>query len=81
MIFNKPLFDLQFQDIEKLKVDKICESPILDYKKEILSDNQLLKHISAFANTQGGVMIFGVEESGKGGCPNEIVGIEKHYEA
>ena len=78
MVFRKPLRDLKFSDIEKLKVDKICESPILDYKKELLKENELLKHVSAFANTQGGVLIFGVEETGEGGWPKEIVGIDKN---
>lgn len=78
MVFLKPLEKLKFSDIERLKTNKICESPILDYKKQLLDDNKLLKHVSAFANTQGGFLIFGVEETGRGGHPKEILGIDKN---
>lgn len=77
MVFLKPLEKLNFTDIERLKSSKISESQILDYKKQLLGDNKLLKQVSAFANTQGGFLIFGVEETGKGGYPKEILGIDK----
>jgi len=77
VVFLKPLEKLEFTDIEKLKSNKICESQILDYKKQLLGDNKLLKQVSAFANTQGGFLIFGVEETGKGGYPKENFGINK----
>ncbi|MFW6110699.1 MAG: helix-turn-helix domain-containing protein [Thermoproteota archaeon] len=64
MVFIKRLKDLKFQDIERLETDKICESQILDYKEQMISDNKLIKHISAFANTEGGI-------------PKEIIGIDK----
>lgn len=77
MVFLKPLKDLKFQDIEQLKTDKICESQILDYKEQLLEDNKLLKQVSAFANTQGGFLVFGIKETGKGGYPKKILGIDK----
>lgn len=77
MVFLKPLKDLKFTDIERLKANKTCESPILDYKEQLLEDNKLLKQVSAFANTQGGFLIFGVKEIGRGGYPTEILGIDK----
>jgi len=78
MVFLKPLEKLELTDIERLKTNKISESQILDYKEQLLDDNKLLKHVSAFANTQGGFLIFGVEETGKGGYPKEILGIDKN---
>lgn len=77
MVFLKPIKDLELTDIEKLKTNRTCESPILDYKKRLLEDNKLLKQVSAFANTQGGFLVFGVKETGKGGHPKEIRGIDK----
>jgi hypothetical protein len=77
MVFLKPIDDLKQADIEQLKSNKICESFVLDYKEALLKENDLLKEVSAFANTQGGYLVFGVKESGKGGCPIEILGIEK----
>jgi hypothetical protein len=77
MVFLKPLKDLGFVDIEQLKSNKTCESDILDYKEQLLKDEDLLKHVSSFANTQGGYLIFGVKETGKGGYPEEILGIDR----
>lgn len=77
MVFLKPLDELKFADVEQLKSNRICESDVLDYKEQLLKDDEFLKHVSAFANTQGGFLIFGVKETGKGGYPENIVGIEK----
>lgn len=78
MVFLKPLEKVNFEDIERLKTNEICESQILDYKEQMLDDNKLLKHVSAFANTQGGFLVFGIKETGKGGYPEEILGIDKN---
>lgn len=75
MLFTKKIEDLVFKDIQELLDNQITESDILDYKKELLEDNDLLRHVSAFANTRGGYILFGVEESGKGGHPLTIDGI------
>lgn len=77
MVFLKFLGDLEFADIEELKTNKICESQILDYKQQLLEDAKLLKQVCAFANTQGGFLVFGVKETGKGGYPREIPGVYK----
>ena len=77
MVFLKPLQELGFEDIERLKQNKICESQILDYKSQLVEDSKLLKQVSAFANTQGGYIVFGLEETGRGGYPKEIPGIDK----
>jgi len=77
MVFLKPLGMLKFEDVENLRINKVSESQILDYKKQLLEDSKLLEEVSAFANTQGGFIIFGVEETGRGGYPKEITGISK----
>ena len=77
LVFLKPLEELKFEDIERLKSNKICESEILDYKEQLLKVDELLRHVSAFANTQGGFLIFGVKENGKGEYPEEILGVDR----
>ena len=48
----------------------------MDYKQEMISDDKLIRHVTAFSNTRGGDLLFGVEESGRGGYPVDIPGIE-----
>lgn len=76
MIFAKNIEDLVFTDMQSLLDNKIPESDVLDYKEAIVDDNELLKHVSAFANTRGGYIIFGIQESGKGGYPTAITGLD-----
>ena len=76
MLFKKPLSEVEFPDIQKLKDAKIEESIILDYKEQMISDDKLVKHVTAFSNTCGGDLIFGIKESGSGGYPVDISGIE-----
>lgn len=78
MIFKKHPLEIIYDDIEYLKTDKIEESEILDYKEELIAEKDLLKEIAAFANSSGGYIIFGVTETGKGGYPKEIKGIENN---
>lgn len=77
MLFKKPLYEVNYQDIKKLKDDKIEESEILDYKEREIDDKNVLKEVTAFSNTRGGFLIYGIKESGKGGYPVSIDGIEK----
>ena len=76
MLFKKPLSEVEFPDIQKLKDDKMEESAILDYKEQMISENDIIKHVTAFSNTSGGDLIFGIKESSRGGYPVDIPGIE-----
>lgn len=85
MIFGKNYNLIDFQDIERLVDNKISESTTLDYKREINIDKgderkDFLFDIASFANSDGGVIIFGIAESkdNKGqntGLPEEITGL------
>ena len=47
------------------------ESRFLDYKESLPSDEvELLKDVSAFANTQGGAIVYGIREDNT--VPTEI---------
>lgn len=82
MIHLKDIFKIEFEDIEKLILNSIPESTYLDYKQELPStkdsDKKDFAHdVAAFANKEGGVIIFGIsekrEEGGKTGLPEKIV--------
>lgn len=75
LVFTKPLSEISFDDIAALQQNKIHESDILDYKAGLVDDDQLIKHVVAFSNTRGGFILFGVEETGKGGFPKDIPGV------
>lgn len=47
-------------DIERLFNDKVGESLYIEYKREL--DNEIAKDISAFANTLGGTIFYGIGE-------------------
>jgi hypothetical protein len=76
MSLAKPLDVWVFDDIKKMKEDAIPESDLLDYKTGLVDDDSLIRHVTAFANSRGGFIVFGVEESGRGGTPIGVPGIE-----
>jgi hypothetical protein len=52
--------------IERLCADRVTESATLDFKRELPAGSsgkdELLKDVCAFANTEGGDLVYGVEE-------------------
>jgi len=55
-LFDKSLDKLTFEDIKRLKDNKIPESKVLDYKREKIEKKNLLKHVCGFANANGGFL-------------------------
>jgi len=66
MLLTKPVPQLTYEDIEALTSSGEPESIMLDYKKMISGSErdkaELAKDICAFANSQGGYLVIGVEE-------------------
>jgi predicted HTH transcriptional regulator len=77
-MFDKPLSDVTFDDIQELSDEQIEESMILDYKQE-LNDYSIIKQVTAFSNTKGGYLVYGIAETGKGGHPQYLNGIESDF--
>lgn len=81
-IFLKKMDDITIGDIEKFVSEKHPENTRLEYKSGFSTTDtnfQIAKEVSAFANQQGGVILYGVtEESGKTRRPDAIVGIDKN---
>ena len=75
-MINKSIEDISYPDIQSLLDNKIDESDVLDYKTEMITNEKLARHVCAFANTRGGDIVFGVKESGKGGHPTKIPGLD-----
>ena len=78
MLFNKPFLNLEYSDIEDLKNKRIDESLILDYKDMRIDNKNVVKEVTAFSNTGGGYLIYGVKETKGGGPPESIDGIDEN---
>jgi len=76
MLFDKLLSNVTYDDILELSYEKMDESLILDYKQE-LNDDSIIKQVTAFSNTKGGYLVYGIAETGKGGHPQYINGINR----
>lgn len=65
-LFNKRITEIELQDIENLIKDQEPESKQLEYKGEITEDkkekNTINKAVCGFANADGGLFIYGLEE-------------------
>mgnify|MGYP003254949027 CR=1 FL=1 len=75
--------NITLDDIQTLIENSVCENKNLDYKRELHIDTdsdkkEFLADISSFANSNGGDIIFGIEEDSAEKIPTKIVGI--HYE-
>lgn len=79
MIFQKSLNQIEISDINELINNRVAENIRLEYKKTLDLKNsyqkkEFLKDITGFANSEGGLIIYGVEEN-KDSSPKIITGI------
>ena len=78
-MFTKPLTDIDEDDIQALVNHKEQESAELEFKRDIESTDKgkkkLAKHVSAMANANGGIIIFGIEE--KESKADKLIGIDE----
>jgi hypothetical protein len=72
-LFNLPIDAIRIQDIEQLLQSGAKEGTLLDFKEQF--PNKLEKTISSMANTFGGTVLIGVEETSTGGGIVPIKGL------
>jgi predicted HTH transcriptional regulator len=66
-MINSPLSSLVEEDLQRLCEDRAVESQTLDFKRTIpgkddRSKNEFLKDVCAFANGNGGDLLYGIDE-------------------
>ena len=64
MIYTTPIDNITWSAVEEFCAQGIAEGTYLDYKVEF--PTELARTIAAMANTLGGVVLIGVEESTDG---------------
>jgi hypothetical protein len=72
-LFNIPIENITIQDIEQFLQSGVKEGTLLDFKEQF--PNKLEKTISSMANTFGGIILIGVEETTTGGGMVPIKGL------
>src|SRR6266566_2274019 len=77
-ILGKRFGDLNAGDVEQLVAEKRHEDRHVEYKRQLppkLNEaiSKFVESVASFANTEGGVVIFGVEEENH--VPKHIVGM------
>jgi len=77
-MINRPVRDIVASDLEALIRERRQEDKTIEYKADLPSDKfEILKDVSALANTEGGDIIFGIAEGAgqERGIPSEVVGL------
>lgn len=76
---GKLLRDVEPSDIVDLVTDGAPETVTLDYKEKITDAQEFAKDVAAFANTSGGVLLYGIAERPEDveRIRLETVGVEK----
>jgi hypothetical protein len=83
-VFGKPISEVTVQDVRRLVEARVPEGRSLDYKAELYDATpkglrEFAGDVAAFANTDGGLLVFGVSERRLGGDqtsePEAIVGL------
>jgi hypothetical protein len=77
---DKSLFTLEKSKVDFKEVKDFCDQQIseglrIEYKREFPKNEDLAKSVCAFANTEGGIILIGVEANKESNVPTDIPGI------
>jgi hypothetical protein len=68
MLDGRPLSEQSYSDLKAFLEQQVGEGLTLDYKRELTDSSRsrgvLCRDISALANSQGGTLVYGVDEEG-----------------
>lgn len=80
-ILNKNIDEIQETDLQSLITNSISEKKTIEYKSKLPSNSDsdkkaFLANVSSFANSSGGLMIFGMTENRSNGLPESLGGVK-----
>lgn len=78
-MINKLLEKIELQDLQSLVKNEVAEGKTIEFKESLPDDadkpkKKFLAEISAFANTSGGDLLYGIRE--ENGIAKEVIGID-----
>lgn len=73
--FEKPLEELDENDLIALMTEGVEEGILLDYKADWIDNKKLAKAVASFANTHGGHLIIGMAADKDRNAPQSLPGI------
>lgn len=74
--FNKPLQQVEYDDLEILEEENIAEGLYVEYKREFPSNSAVAKGIASFANTHGGYFFIGIADEDITNIAQAKIGID-----
>lgn len=60
--FDKPIQEVEFDDLETLEEENVAEGIYVEYKREFPDPQAVAKGIASFANTHGGYFFIGIAD-------------------
>jgi hypothetical protein len=75
-IFTKRVSQIGSQDLQELLTEQAVENIRLEFKREVPEKDEILKKLSAFANSYGGYIVIGVEAPSTDGRIAGLPGVD-----
>ena len=68
----KPIDEITFDDVRGFCSRQIAEFRRLEYKSQLPENRKIAREVAAFANTEGGLLVFGVYEEDRKPQPEQL---------
>src|ERR1035437_4993974 len=75
-LFAKPITNISTADLQELLAEQAVENIRLEFKRDVPDKDEVLKKLSSFANTFGGLLVVGAEANSKDGRLIALPGVE-----
>src|SRR5690348_13870422 len=77
-VFSTPVAHITTDDLRELLTERAAENVRLEFKRDIPDKDEMLKKLSSFANTYGGLLVIGASAQSKDGRITDLTGVDAH---